>query len=110
MSAAIPLILFSATIAIWWTTIWHGHRLFHGFCDRFPAIAQREIPYAPDRWVAHPEKAIFFFRRRAADILSADPTLRRLRNRFVVFSVISLVFPLLWFIPMFIFVMWASNN
>ena len=110
MSATYPFILFCTTIALWWFTVWYAHRLLHAFCDRFPLVAQREIPYAFDRWFAHPEKAIFFFRRRAAEVTSADPALSRQRKRFIGLSVASVVFPLLWFVPLFIFAVIMSHK
>ena len=103
MSATYPLILFCTTVALQLFTVWYGHRLLHAFCDRFPTVAQREIPYAFDRWFAHPEKGIFFFRRRAAEVVRADPTLSRLRRRFIVLSVLSVAFPVSGFLALFIF-------
>jgi hypothetical protein len=91
------------TVALWWFTAWYSARLFHAFCVRFPSVAQREIPYALDRGVTHPEKAIFFFRRRAAEVTSADSILSRQRKRFIALSVASLVFPVLWFAPLCIY-------
>jgi hypothetical protein len=88
---------------LWGITVWYSHRLGHAFCDGFPAVAAREIPFAFDRWFAHPEKAIFFFRRRAAEIIRTDPGLWCMRKRFIALSVASLVFPLCWFIPLFIY-------
>jgi hypothetical protein len=109
MSAIYPAILCGMTVALWWFTVWYAHRLLHAFCDRFPLIAQQEIPYAHDRF-AHPEKAIFFFRRRAAEVTSTDPTLSRQRKRFIGLSVASVIFPLLWFVPLFIFAIIMSHK
>jgi hypothetical protein len=61
------------------------------FRDRYPQIAQREIPFAFDR-CRHPEKAIFFFRKRAVEILRADPILWRERQRFVGLVMITIGF------------------
>jgi hypothetical protein len=110
MSAIYPFILLFATWTLWGITVWYSHRLLHAFCDRFPSVAQREIPYAFDRGFAHPEKAIFFFRRRAAEVTGADPTLSRQRRRFIGLAVASVVFPVLWFAPLFIFAVIMSHK
>jgi hypothetical protein len=105
-----PFTLFCATGALWFVTWLYAHRLLHRFCARFPEVAQREIPYAFDRSCAHPEKAIFFFRRRAAEVIRADPALWRERRRFIALSLLSVVFPLLWFLPLFVFAVIMSQK
>jgi hypothetical protein len=97
MSGAYPFILFCATGVLWFTTVWYAHRLLHAFCRRFPSEAQREIPHAFDRWFAHPEKGIFFFRHKAVEILRGDALLWRQRQRFILLSVLSVVIPVLGF-------------
>lgn len=89
---------FCVTGALWCVTVLYGHRLLHNFCARFPAVAQQEIPYAFDRWIAHPEKAIFFFRRSAAEVIRDDPSLWRQRRRFMFLVVLSLLIPVLGFL------------
>ena len=98
MSAIYPILLFAVSGALWFVTIWYAHHLLHAFCRRFPVEAQREIPYAFDRGFAHPEKGIFFFRHRAADILRVDPLLCRQRRRFILLSMLSVAIPILGFI------------
>ena len=98
MSGIYPFLLFCATGVLWITTVWYSHRLGHAFCRRFPSEAAREIPYAFDRGFAHPEKVIFFFRRRAAEILRTDPSLWRQRQRFILLSVLSVLLPVLGFL------------
>ena len=66
-------------------------RLLRMFRERYPQIAQREIPYVFDNW-RHPEKAIFFFRKRAVEILRPDPSLWRERQRFVALAFVTLGF------------------
>jgi hypothetical protein len=72
-------------------TVLQNGRLLKMFRDRYPQIAQREIPYVFDNW-RHPEKAIFFFRKRAVEILRPDPSLWRERQRFVMLTFITLGF------------------
>jgi hypothetical protein len=89
MNGFYPFALFCTTGAVYLLTWVYAHRLLHRFCARFPDVAQQEIPYAFERW-AHPEKAMFFFRRRAAEVVAQDPSIRRLRQRFIFLSILSL--------------------
>jgi hypothetical protein len=98
MSSIYPFALFCVTGLLWFVTWLCAHRLLHAFCDRLPLVAQREIPYAFDRGFAHPEKGIFFFRRRAAEILRGDPILWRQRKRFILLSALSVLIPVLGFV------------
>src|SRR5689334_17346776 len=98
MNGIYPFTLFCITGALWFVTWLCAHHLLHGFCTRFPAVAQREIPYAFDRWFPHPEKAIFFFRRRAAEVVRDDPSLWRQRQRLILLSVLSVLIPALGFL------------
>jgi len=72
------------------TTIQSG-RLLRMFRERYPQIAQREIPFVFDNW-RHPEKSLFFFRKRAVEILRPDSSLWRERQRFVALVIITLGF------------------
>jgi len=73
-------------MAVWMTlvlaTAIQNGRLVELFRKRYPQVAQREIPSVFDNW-RHPEKAIFFFRKRATDMLRSAPELWRERQRFV---------------------------
>ncbi len=109
-SGIIPLVMLCATGILWFATVLYAHHLLHAFCSRFPAQASREIPYAFDRWFAHPEKGIFFYRRRAADIVQVDPTLRKKRTHFILLSILSVSFPLAWFLPLFIYAVVMSQK
>jgi hypothetical protein len=87
----IPIFAMAVWVILCVTTSLQGGRLLRMFRDRYPQIAQREIPYVFDNW-RHPEKAIFFFRKRAVEILRPDAYLWRERQRFV-----ALVFATLGF-------------
>jgi hypothetical protein len=65
MSAIYPLILLFATGLVWVLMAWQNARLVHLFWQRLPHVAQQELPGTLD-W--HPEKTIFFFRRRAVEV------------------------------------------
>jgi hypothetical protein len=91
MNALWPILLMVVWAALILATNIQGSRLLRLFRERYPQIAQREIPFMFDNW-RHPEKAIFFFRRRARDILRPDPEVWRERQRFVALSLATLTF------------------
>jgi hypothetical protein len=95
MSAIYPLVLFIATGLIWALTAWQNSRLVHSFWQRLPHIAQRELPGTMDR---HPEKTLFFFRRRAEEVLRGDEILWRQRKRFLFLFALSVLVPVLGFV------------
>src|SRR5271169_5106529 len=97
-----PLTLFIGTNVLWAFTALYGYRMFRAFRTRYPEIAAREIPFAFDRF-RHPEKALFFFRHRAVELLRGDSMLWPMRQRFVLLSVLSISLPPLAFLPGFVF-------
>ena len=97
-----PLTLFIGTAWLWAFTALYGSRVFRAFRRRYPEIAAREIPFAFDRF-RHPEKALFFFRQRAVELLRGDSVLWPMRQRFVLLSVLSVCLPPLGFVPGFLF-------
>jgi hypothetical protein len=109
MSGLYPLSLFFATGFIWFLMAWQNWRLLCAFRERYPQIAQREIPYVFDSR-QHPEKIFFFFRRRAADLLRGDAALWRERRRFLILSVLSVLVPVLGFLPLFIYAFVMSQK
>ena len=109
MSAIYSLILFFATGVVWFLMALQNSRLLCAFRERYPQIAQQEIPYVFDTW-RHPEKTLFFFRRRAAELLRADTTLWRERRRFIILSVLSVLVPVLGFLPLFIYAVIMSKR
>lgn len=107
MSAIYPLILFFTTGFVWVLMAWQNSRLVHLFWQRLPHVAQREFPGTLDR---HPEKTFFFFRRRAAEVLRGDEVLWRERRRFIILSVLSVLIPVLGFLPLFIYAVIMSQR
>jgi hypothetical protein len=91
MSSIWPISAMCVWMALCIATVIQNSRLLRMFRERYPQIAQREIPFVFDNW-RHPEKAIFFFRKRAVDILRPDPDLWRERQRFVALVVATLGF------------------
>ena len=88
----LPLAWFLATSLLWVYTIYYSHRLGRNFTNKYPHIALREIPYAGSH-MAHPERAIYFFRRRARDVLQ-NPDLWKQRQYFIYLSLLSLIAPI----------------
>jgi hypothetical protein len=95
MIEALMLTIFIVTAAIFLALWIDAHLLLHRFVARFPDIADREIPYASDRGIAHPEKALFFYRKKAAQILSAEPALARQRRRLIILTILAILVPAL---------------
>ena len=87
----LPLLAMGIWAILVVATVVQNSRLLRLFRERYPQIAQREIPYVFDNW-RHPEKAIYFFRKRAVGTLRADPQLWRERQRFVALVVATIAF------------------
>src|SRR5678810_770998 len=109
MNEIYPLGLLFVTGIVWFLLGWQHLRLICTFRDRYPQIAQREIPYLFDSW-AHPEKVIFFLRRRAVEILRTDSDLWRKRQRFIMLFWLSILVPLGGFLPGFIYAIIMSQR
>ena len=91
MSALWPASVMCVWAALCITTAIQGRRLFRMFRDRYPQIAARELPMAFDNF-RHPEKAIFFFRKRAVECLRPHPDIWHARQRFVALVIATLGF------------------
>jgi len=90
--SSVALLVMGVWMILCVATVIQNGRLLKMFRERYPQIAQREIPFIfDDKW-SHPEKAIFFFRKRAVDILRPDPNLWRERQRFVALVIVTLGF------------------
>ncbi len=103
-----PIVLFCTIGGVWFCTAWSAGRLHNAFCGRFPLIAEEEIPHAFDPRFKTPEKLIFYFRRRAVELLRHEPKPWRKRQRFVLLCILSLAIPVLGFLGLAIlaFVNW----
>ncbi len=87
----LPLIAMGVWAALIIATSVQGGRLLRLFSQRYPQVAQKEIPYAFDNW-RHPEKALFWFRRRAIEVLRNDPELWPERQLYVRLVIATLGF------------------
>jgi hypothetical protein len=102
MSVWIPAALFVATCLLWGTTVIQNVILLRAFVAKYPDVAAKEIPEAFSH-AGHPEKAVYFFRRKAKDFLRSDRELWKQRQRFVYLCVASLSLPFLGFGLMMIY-------
>jgi hypothetical protein len=91
-----PVCYFLLVGAVWSVLVVESHRLFYQFRARFPEVARREISYAFE-FQAHPEKALYFFRRKSLDLLQGEPGLWKLRQRVKLLLVLAGVVPVLGF-------------
>jgi uncharacterized membrane protein (DUF485 family) len=103
-NGTIPLAWFVGVALLWVATVVYGHRLRRHFVAKYPEVASKDIPYAFSH-VAHPEKALFFLRRKARDVLRNDRELFKQRQRFVWLSVLSLIAPFAGFAAVFVYAM-----
>ena len=65
---------FVGTCLLWAFTVIYNSLIFRAFRRGYPEAAAREIPFAFDT-SANPEKAFFFFRHKAVELLRPDPVL-----------------------------------
>ena len=108
MSVIYPILFIAVTISTWGAWLVQSHRLFYRFRKRYPEVAKREIPFAFE-FKQHPEKVLYFLRRKSVDILRADEGLWRLRNQVVVLSVLALLVPFLGIFAIFLAVSWLPQ-
>ena len=87
----LPLLAMGIWMTLIVATVIQNSRLLRLFRERYPQVAQREIPFVFDNW-RHPEKAFYFFRKRAVATLRADPELWRERQRFVALTIATIGF------------------
>ena len=94
-----PVILVFVIMLVWVFTARQNGKLVKAFWDRLPKVAAEELPGTLDR---HPEEFIFFFRRRAAEVLRGDEVLWKMRQRLVLWVVLSILTPILGMLPLLI--------
>jgi len=87
---------------VWIVTAIQSRRLYSAFLAKYPEDAMRLIPFAFSN-SRHPEKLVFFFRRIALPMLTADPSLWRLRRQLKVLLFMSFLFPIAFFVVLLIY-------
>ncbi len=102
MSGLYPALLSVLVAAIWMAAAVQAQRLLNTFRRKFPNEAQKHIPDAFSR-MRHPEKFLFFFRKKSLPLLRSDPAIWRLRRSLLWLSVLSAVVPLLVFATLLAF-------
>lgn len=78
-----PILVMCVWVLLVGGTVIQNTRLLRMFRNRYPQLAQKELP-AVFNGRRDPEKAIYFFRRRAINALQPHADLWRERQRFVV--------------------------
>lgn len=79
---------------LWILTTFKSHRLLKEFKEKMP---QQAFAIFPEAFYAgrNPKKVLFFFTEEAAQMLSADQRLSKMRSQFVRLAVTALVLPFL---------------
>lgn len=90
MSEVYPLL--ALILAVWLACFIQSHRLFYKFRAKYPQIAQRDIPHA-FQTCEHPEKLLYFFRRKSWEVLRSNPELWGLRQQVLFLTILSLLIP-----------------
>ena len=83
--------------AVWLTMTIQCERLRAVFLKKYPKEAIRDIPYAFSR-MKHPEKFLYFFRKKSYALLKADTELWKLRQRLVLLVWLSILVPVSFFV------------
>jgi hypothetical protein len=97
MSEIWPILLMAVISMVWIMCAIDSHRLFYRFRAKYPDLARQHIPHAFDPY-AHPEKFIFFFRKRSKDILKCDDGLWALREKVKFLGILSIIVPPIGFV------------
>lgn len=105
----IPIALFSLTGIIWLLLWIQSHRLLFKFRKKFPDIAERDIPYAFNDAIRHPEKFFYFIKKGNIEKLSKDIEIAKLRRQVVILFRMSYLVPLLGSLLLLIFVLILIN-
>jgi hypothetical protein len=93
VTAVLALVWFVLNGTVLWGMAFVSQRLLHQFKQAYPDLAEREIPRVFEG-VRHPEQFLYFYRRRAAQVLKDDPRLLRLRRRLVVLTWLAVTLPI----------------
>jgi len=99
------VLILTACSAVWAMTA--SSSLLIRFREKHPRLAEDHVPYAFDSW-AHPEKAVFCFRKLFRGVFISDPELRRLRRRYAASIVVTISLPLVWMVVLLFFMLSES--
>ncbi len=102
-----PVILMLATGFVWIVAARKGSRLIEAFWQRLPHVVQQELDSVVGRSI---KNTLFPFRHRAAEVLRGDELLWKLRQRFLFWAMLSLIVPVLGFLPLFVFAVIMSHR
>jgi hypothetical protein len=92
MMSEIVYSLLALVCAVWLACFIQSHRLFYKFREKYPDIAERDIPHAFETR-ENPEKLFYFSRRKSAEVLRDDPELWGLRQQVRLLTILSIIVP-----------------
>jgi hypothetical protein len=93
ISGVVMLTVLVLTGFMWLIVVIQGHRLFFIFREKYPEVAKREIPSAFEMYGRDPERFLYFFRKKSAEFIQQDETLRKLKRQITVIGIISIALP-----------------
>lgn len=80
--------IFFLIVLCWMIVFIQSHRMFYQFRNKYTEIAKKEISHAFEPY-AHPDKIIFFFKKKNQDILKKDKKIWALRKQTQGFLILS---------------------
>ena len=102
-----PVVFMFATGFVWFVTVRKGNRLIETIWQRLPHVAQQELDSVVGRSI---KNGLFPFRHRALEVLRGDAILWRLRQRFLFWALLSVLVPVIGFLPLFVFAAIMSHK
>ncbi len=84
------LSVFFFVLICWIVAFIQSHRMFYLFREKYPEIAKKEISFAFEPF-AHPDKIIFFFKKKNETIIKNDIELWKLKNQTQISLILSLI-------------------
>jgi hypothetical protein len=93
VTAALVLGWFALNVSLLWAMAFVSQRLLHQFKQKYPDVAEKEIPNIFEG-IRHPEQFLYFYRQRAAEVLKDDEMLLKLRRQLFVLTWLALAVPI----------------
>ena len=84
--------LMALVFGVWLACFIQSHRLFYKFREKYPDVAQRDIPHAFETR-ENPGKLFYFLSRKSLDLLRSDPELWGLRQQVKLLTILSIIVP-----------------
>jgi len=90
-----PVAWLGTTAFVWLLTFVQNGRLLRYFRNAYPSEAEHDIPW---RGMRHPELSFYFYRQKVAKLAQDNPKLARMRQHFILLSVLSILWPFVSFL------------